>query len=305
MPELPDVVLYVESLERLLQGATLRDVRVRSPFVLRTFSPMIESAIGKRVEHFSRRGKRIVWEFSDGPLLLIHPMIAGRFHWKKIGYAARGKNDLIAFDFDSDTRSGHVKESGTMVLTEASKKKRAGVWVLNTIEEVNAYDPGGLDLLTATLEEFTARLHDGRHTLKRALSDPHKFDGIGNAYGDEILHAAKLSPLKRTDQLSSEEIERLFHAARETMTEWIARLREQTGDQFPERVTAFRPEMHVHGKFKESCPICDAPIQRIRYSDNECNYCPGCQTGGRILSDRSLARLLKDDWPKTLDELES
>ena len=295
MPELPDVVLYVESLQRLLGGAAVSDVRVRSPFVLRTFDPMIESIIGKKIERFSRRGKRVVWEFGDGPYLIVHPMIAGRFHWKRSGYAARGKNDLIAFDF----------ETGTMVLTEAAKKKRAGVWVVKTLEEVDAQDPGGLDLSNASLEEFRERLHQGRHTLKRALSDPKKFDGIGNAYGDEILHAAKLSPLKRTDQLSEEEIERLFHAANETLSEWIQRLRDQTGDGFPERVTAFRPEMRVHGKFKEACVVCGAPIQRIRYADNECNYCPGCQTGGRILSDRSLARLLKDDWPRTLDELDS
>ena len=295
MPELPDVVLYVESLQRLLGGAAVSDVRVRSPFVLRTFDPMIESIIGKKIERFSRRGKRVVWEFGDGPYLIVHPMIAGRFHWKKSGYAARGKNDLIAFDF----------ETGTMVLTEAAKKKRAGVWVVKTLDEVDAQDPGGLDLSNASLEEFRERLHQGRHTLKRALSDPKKFDGIGNAYGDEILHAAKLSPLKRTDQLSEEEIERLFHAANETLSEWIQRLRDQTGDGFPERVTAFRPEMRVHGKFKEACVVCGAPIQRIRYADNECNYCPGCQTGGRILSDRSLARLLKDDWPRTLDELDS
>ena len=295
MPELPDVVLYVESLQRLLGGAAVSDVRVRSPFVLRTFDPMIESIIGKKIERFSRRGKRVIWEFEDGPYLIVHPMIAGRFHWKRSGYAARGKNDLIAFDF----------ETGTMVLTEAAKKKRAGVWVVKTLEEVDAQDPGGLDLSNASLEEFRARLHQERHTLKRALSDPKKFDGIGNAYGDEILHAAKLSPLKRTDQLSEEETERLHHAARETLSEWIQRLRDQTGDGFPERVTAFRPEMRVHGKFKEACVVCGAPIQRIRYADNECNYCPGCQTGGRILSDRSLARLLKDDWPRTLDELDS
>ena len=295
MPELPDVVLYVESLQRLLGGAAVSDVRVRSPFVLRTFDPMIESIIGKKIERFSRRGKRVVWEFGDGPYLIVHPMIAGRFHWKRSGYAARGKNDLIAFDF----------ETGTMVLTEAAKKKRAGVWVVKTLEEVDAQDPGGLDLSNASLKEFRERLHQGRHTLKRALSDPKKFDGIGNAYGDEILHAAKLSPLKRTDQLSEEETERLHHAARETLSEWIQRLRDQTGDGFPERVTAFRPEMCVHGKFKEACVVCGAPIQRIRYADNECNYCPGCQTGGRILSDRSLARLLKDDWPRTLDELDS
>lgn len=295
MPELPDVVLYVESLERLLAGQTVRNVRVRSPFVLRTFQPMIEEIEGRQISGFSRRGKRIVFHFDQGPFLVVHPMIAGRFHWKRSGYAARGKNDLLAFVFDH----------GVMVLTEASKKKRAGVWVLATIDEVDAQDPGGLDVLSSDLKSFQQRLCIKNNTLKRALSDPQRFDGIGNAYGDEILHAAKLSPLKRTDQLNDSEIERLHQAAQQTLQSWIDRLREQTGDSFPERVTAFRPEMAVHGRFKDPCPVCGAPVQRIRYAENECNYCPGCQTDGRILSDRSLARLLKDDWPKTLDELEN
>ena len=295
MPELPDVVLYVESLRRLLGGQKLSNVRVRSPFVLRTFDPMIEELIGLEVTDFSRRGKRIVWHFGDGPFLVIHPMIAGRFHWKKTGYAARGKNDLLAFDFDA----------GVMMLTEAAKKKRAGVWVLRTIEEVDAVDPGGADVLSIDVATFAERLREENRTLKRAIADPKRFDGIGNAYGDEILHAARLSPLKRTGQLNDEEVQRLYEAARETLTQWIERLRDQTGDDFPEKVTAFRPEMAVHGKYNQPCPVCDAPIQRIRYAENECNYCAGCQTGGKILSDRSLARLLKDDWPKSLDELES
>ncbi len=295
MPELPDVTLYVESLERLLGGQVVRDVRVRSPFVLRTFDPPIESVVGKAVTEFSRRGKRIVWHFGEGPFVVVHPMIAGRFHWKKVGYGARGKSDLLALDFDD----------GVMVLTEVAKKKRAGVWVLSTIQDVDALDPGGIDVLSCTVDDFKTQLLVGNNTLKRALSDPKRFDGIGNAYGDEILHAARLSPLKRTSQLSDDETARLHAAAVTTLTTWIDRLREQTGEAFPEKVTAFRPEMAVHGKFKEECPVCQAPVQRIRYADNECNYCPGCQTEGRILSDRSLARLLKDDWPKTLDELES
>ena len=296
MPELPDVILYVESLHRLLAGETIRDVRVRSPFVMRTFDPAIESVIGGRVQSFSRRGKRIVWHIDGAPYVVVHPMIAGRFHWKKPGYAARGKHDLMALDFDT----------GTMVLTEVAKQKRAGVWLFRTAEEVDAIDPGGLDVLASDIDSFKARLCDGRHTLKRALADPKRFDGIGNAYGDEILHAARLSPMKRTDQLDDQEIDRLHQAAKETLAIWIDRLREQNADEeLPERVTAFRPQMAVHGKFKEPCPVCAAPVQRIRYADNECNYCPGCQTGGRILSDRSLARLLKDDWPKTLDELET
>lgn len=295
MPELPDVVLYVESLERLLAGETIRSILVRSPFVLRTFDPMIDEIVGQTVSGFSRRGKRIVWHLDGGIFLVLHPMIAGRFHWKKPGYASRGKNDLLGIGFDQ----------GVMVLTEASKKKRAGVWVLNNIAEVDAMDPGGIDVLSSSLDQFRHRLLSGKNTLKRALSDPKRFDGIGNAYGDEILHAAKLSPLKRTDQCDAGEISRLHEAAIETLLRWIDRLRMQTGDAFPEKVTAFRPEMCVHGKFKTPCPVCDAPVQRIRYADNECNYCPGCQTGGRILPDRSLARLLKDDWPKTLDDLDA
>lgn len=295
MPELPDVILYVESLSRLLSGQVVRDVRLRSPFLLRTFDPPLESVIGREVRDFSRRGKRVVWEFTDGDLfVIVHAMIAGRFHWKKPGYRARGKNDLLAFDFDH----------GVMMLTEASKQKRAGLWVTRSVDQVDAMDPGGIDVLSSDLAEFVAGIRSGNHTLKRALSDPKKFDGIGNAYGDEILHAAGLSPLKRTGQLSDEEIARLHLAAKQTLETWIDRLREQTGDQFPEKVTAFRSEMAVHGKFGEPCPVCDAPVQRIRYASNECNYCPGCQTEGRILSDRSLARLLKDDWPKTLEELE-
>ncbi len=295
MPELPDVVLYIESLERLLCGETIRNVRLRSPFVLRTFEPQIEEAIGKSITGFSRRGKRIVWHLQDGPFVVFHPMIAGRFYWKKTGYQTRGKNDLLSIDFDQ----------GVMVLTEASKKKRAGVWVLRSAEEVDSLDPGGVDVRTVPLEQFTAALCSKNNTLKRALADPKRFDGIGNAYGDEILHAARLSPLKRTQHLTDEEIARLHRAARQTLSAWIERLRLETGDKFPERVSAFRPEMAVHGKFKQPCPACGAPVQRIRYAENECNYCPLCQTEGRILSDRSLARLLKDDWPRTLDELEA
>ena len=288
------MVLYVESLDRLLTGLTIQDIRVRSPFVLRTFDPTIESLCGQPVRGFSRRGKRIVWHIGKQSYLVVHPMIAGRFHWKKPGYAARGKSDLLALDF----------ESGVMVLTEFAKKKRAGVWVLASEEEVDAMDPGGIDVLGSSLHDFREQLCSSNHTLKRALSDPKRFDGIGNAYGDEILHTAKLSPLKRTGQLDEDETQRLHVAAQETLALWIERLREQTGTKFPEKVTAFRPEMAVHGKFKQLCPICEAPVQRIRYADNECNYCPGCQTGGRILSDRSLARLMKDDWPKTLDDLD-
>ncbi|MEO1525856.1 MAG: DNA-formamidopyrimidine glycosylase family protein [Planctomycetota bacterium] len=294
MPELPDVITYVESLQRLLAGQTVESIRVRSPFVLQTFDPPIESMEGCIVNGFSRRGKRIVWHFESGLFLVVHPMIAGRFHWKKKSYSGRGKHDLLTLHF----------EDGVMALTEVSKQKRAKVWVLDSREAVDAMDPGGLDVMTCTLEAFSQILLRENRTLKRALCNPRAFDGIGNAFSDEILHAARLSPMKRTSQLSAVQIKSLYDATRTTMARWIQRLREQTGSGFPEKVTAFRPEMNVHGKFNEPCPDCGAPVQRIRYSSNECNYCPGCQTDGRILSDRSLARLLKDDWPKRLEDLD-
>ncbi|MEN0110894.1 MAG: DNA-formamidopyrimidine glycosylase family protein [Planctomycetota bacterium] len=303
MPELPDVVAYVESLNRLLTGEAVRGVRVRSPFVVRTFDPPIDEAVGRVVAGFSRRGKRIVWELGpsasggdDEPLfLVVHPMIAGRFHWKRVGYAGKSKNDLLTIAFDH----------GVMTLTEAASQKRAGVWVVTTRDEVDQMDPGGIDVLSCTPEEFAARLTEKNNTLKRALADPRRFDGVGKAYSDEALHAARLSPLKRTQQLSTEEIERLRQATRDTLRGWVDRLCGEAAEKgFPEKVTAFRPEMAVHGKFGEPCPVCGTAVQRIRYAANECNYCPRCQTDGRLLSDRSLARLLKDDWPKTIEELE-
>lgn len=261
---------------------------------MRTFEPAIDALVGRRVIGFSRRGKRIVWEL-DGPLYaVVHLMIAGRFHWKKPGYAGKSKSDLLAIGF----------EHGVMALTEASTQKRAGVWIVETLAEVDAMDPGGLDVLACDLPAFAARLGERNNTLKRALTDPKRFDGIGNAYSDEILHAAGLSPLKRTGQLSADETERLFEATRQTLRAWIDRFVAEAAKKFPERVTAFRPEMAVHGKYQEPCPICETEVQRIRYAANECNYCPRCQTGGKLLSDRSLARLLKDDWPRTIEELE-
>ncbi len=294
MPELPDIAAYTSALDRLLVGHEVRGVRVRSPFVVRTFEPAIESLVGRKLTGFSRRGKRIVWEF-DGPLFAVfHLMIAGRFHWKKPGYAGKSKSDLAAFAFDH----------GVMALTEASTKKRAGVWIVSTLDEVDAMDPGGLDALACGLDRFAECLREKNNTLKRALTDPRRFDGIGNAYSDEILHAAGLSPLKRTQRLSDEEVERLHDATRQTLTTWTDRLLAEAAGKFPEKVTAFRPEMAVHGKFKEPCPVCSTAVQRIRYAANECNYCPRCQTDGKMLSDRSLARLLKDDWPRTVEELE-
>ncbi len=294
MPELPDVLLYTRALSRLLVGSKINNIVLRSPFVLRTFEVPLESVHDRTVTEFSRRGKRIVWHLEPELYLVIHLMIAGRFHWSEKQKLPRSKNDLLAIQ----------TFLGTLMLTEASTKKRAGLWVLSSLSEVDAMDPGGLDLMSTSFERFQSRLALENRTLKRALTDPKKFDGIGNAYSDEILHAAHMSPLRRTHQLDIEEQMQLFQACRSTLQEWIDRLEGQNRDRFPERVTAFRPEMKVHGKFGERCPDCNAPIQRIRYVDNECNYCPGCQTQGRILADRSLSRLLNEDWPKTIEDLE-
>ncbi|MEL6104978.1 MAG: DNA-formamidopyrimidine glycosylase family protein [Planctomycetota bacterium] len=294
MPELPDVITYVEALDRLLAGQVIETVRIRSPFVLQTFDPPIETVCDRRVLGFSRRGKRVVWELEDEVYLVVHPMIAGRFHWKKVGYGGRGKNDLLTLHFNH----------GVMAVTEASKQKRAKAWVCDSIAQVDALDPGGLDVISCTLEQFATALRQENRTLKRALCNPKVFDGIGNAYSDEILLAARLSPMRRTSQLSDDEVQLLHEATQSTLSTWIERLREQSGDRFPEKVTAFREEMKVHGKFKQPCADCGTTVQRIRYSSNECNYCPRCQTDGKILSDRSLARLLKDDWPKSLEDLE-
>ena len=295
MPELPDVLLYVSALERLLRGATIRQLHIRSPFVLRTFEPDPSNIDGKCIEGFSHRGKRIVWHLEGDRHLVFHPMVAGRFHWKTKDVRPTGKNDLLAVATDC----------GTLMFTEASSKKRAGLWILCSLDAVNALDPGGLDVLTCTTAEFRERLQSENNTLKRALADPRRFTGIGNAYGDKILHAARLSPLRKTQQLSDEEVVKLHNAVRQCLTEWIERLAKKWGDKFPEKVTAFHPEMAVHGKFDQPCPVCAAPVQRIRYADNECNYCARCQTGGRVLADRSLSRLLKDNWPRNIDELES
>ena len=294
MPELPDVVAYVNALDRVLTGRKVEAVRVRSPFVVRTFEPAIDEVVGRRVVGFSGRGKRIVWRLEGDLFAVVHLMIAGRFHWKKPAYAGKAKSDLLVFAFDH----------GAMALTEAATQKRAGVWIVDSLAAVDAMDPGGLSVADSTLPDFRQALVAKNNTLKRALTDPKRFDGIGNAYSDEILHAAGLSPLKRTRQLSEGEVARLHVAARQTLNEWTDRLATEARDGFPERVTAFRPEMAVHGKFGDPCPACATAVQRIRYAANECNYCPRCQTEGRMLSDRSLARLLKDDWPRTIEEWE-
>ena len=291
MPELPDVTIYVERLNALYAGQRLERIILKNPFVLRTFEPDIFANEGVVVRRFHRQAKRILWEMDNGLWLVFHLMIAGRYHRKKPGAKPSGKNDMVAFQFPDST----------LMLTEASKKHRAALYCFADQAEVNALDRGGLDPLNCSRDEFVERLMKENHTLKRSLTDPRLFSGIGNAYSDEILHRAKLSPVKWTTRLDEEEKTRLYEAVIATMLEWTERLREQVGDGFPEKVTAFRPEMAVHGRFGMPCPVCASAIQRIVYSENETNYCAKCQNGGRILADRSLSRLLKDDWPRTLD----
>ncbi len=294
MPELPDITVYVEHLERRLVGETFVKARVKSLNLLRTVEPSLADAAGRRVTGVTRMGKRIVIALEGGLALVLHLMIAGRLRWKPVGAALPGKVGLAAFDFSS----------GTLVLTEASMRQRASLHVVAGAAALAALDPGGLEPLTATPEQFAAALAREDHTLKRALTDPRLFSGIGNAYSDEILHAARLSPLKRTRQLTAAEVARLHAAVRDTLVAWTERLRAETGEKFPEKVTAFRDGMAVHGRFRQPCPVCGAPVQRIVYAENETNYCARCQTGGRLLADRALSRLLHDDWPRTLEELE-
>ncbi len=297
MPELPDVLLYQTAIQKQFVGRELVKLSIKSPFVLRTFEVEPTAYQGKRLTAVSRLGKRLVLHFDANLFAVVHLMIAGRFHWKKAGTQPKSKVDLAALNY----------ENATLMLTEASSKKRAGLWLFDNPRDVQALHQPGLDVLTASLEEFQSVLCRSNNTLKRALTDPQRFDGIGNAYSDEILHAARLSPLTWTTRLTAEDIERLWQASRDTLSKWIARQQEEwltSGKPFPEHVTAFRPDMAVHGKYGEPCPICAAPVQRIRYAENECNYCARCQTGGRLLADRSLSRLLKDDWPKSIDDLE-
>jgi formamidopyrimidine-DNA glycosylase len=294
MPELPDVVVYLEALERRIVGQTLQRIRLGSPFVLRSVNPPISEAFRKRVVGLKRLGKRIVLQLEGDLYLVIHLMIAGRLHWKPPGAAIARKLGLAAFDFPN----------GTLVLTEAGTKKRASLHVVEGAAALKEHERGGLEVLEADLESFREALTRENHTLKRALTDPRLFSGIGNAYSDEILHAAKLSPVKQTRQLSDAEVEGLFGAVRKTLAAWVERLRAEAKENFPEKVTAFRKDMAVHGKYKQPCPVCAAPVQRIVYAENETNYCAKCQTGGRLLADRALSRLLKADWPKTLEEME-
>ena len=294
MPELPDVAVYVEHLDRLLAGRVLRKVRLASPFVMRSVAPSPGVLEGRPLRAVSRLGKRLVFSFEGNLFFVVHLMIAGRLRWREAGAPIPKKLGLLALDFDV----------GTLLLTEASPKKRAWVRVVAGEDALASLDPGGLEPLEATREAFAERLLSENHTLKRALTDPGLFSGIGNAYSDEILHRARLSPVALTSRLSAADVARLHAAVRDTLVEWTDRLRRDTGDRFPEKVTAFRPEMAVHGKFGKPCPACGTPVQRIVHADNETNYCPTCQTGGKLLADRSLSRLLRGDWPKSLEEME-
>ncbi|MFZ0625020.1 MAG: DNA-formamidopyrimidine glycosylase family protein [Acidimicrobiia bacterium] len=294
MPELPDITVYIEALERRVLGETLRGVRVASPAVLRTYDPPFDAAAGSAVKAIHRVGKRIVFEFEAGTFMVIHLMVAGRLRWETPGKAIPKKVGLAALDFDP----------GSLILTEQGTKKRAGIWVVGSWDEVTRLDRGGVEPLEIDDAEFGKALKGENRTLKRALTDPRIFSGIGNAYSDEILWRAKLSPVKRTGQLSDDEVRKLHEAVVGSLTEWTGRLRDEVGEGWPSKVTAFRDDMAVHGKYGVPCPRCGSKVQRIVYASNETNYCATCQTNGKLLADRSLSRLLKDDWPKTLEELE-
>jgi len=294
MPELPDILLYLHALRPRVVGKRVDKVRLVSPFLLRSIEPPLAAVEGRSIVDLHRLGKRIAFEAERELFLVFHLMIAGRFRWKPAGAKIPGKLGQLAIDF----------EHGSLLLTEAGTKHQASLHVVDGREALSRHDPGGLDVMEADLAAFSEALRRDNHTLKRALTDPHLFSGIGNAYSDEILHAARLSPFKQTGSLGDEEIARLFDATRRTLTAWIERLQDETGDEFPEKVTAFRPQMAVHGRYGKPCPDCGSPVQRVVYAANEANYCATCQTGGRLLADRSLSRLLREDWPRTLEELE-
>ena len=293
MPELPDVALYCEALAARIAGRELRRVRLGNPFLLRTAVPPVVEVEGKVVRGVRRLGKRIVLELDDDLYIVLHLMIAGRLRWLEPGAKSPARITLALLEFPN----------GTLAITEAGTKRRAAMHVVQGEASLQAMDAGGLEVLACDRNSFAARLTAENHTLKRALTDPHLFSGIGNAYSDEILHAAKLSPLKLTRSLTDAEVRRLHDATRSTLTAWIARLSAETGERFPEKVTAFHAEMAVHGRFRKPCPVCGSPVQRIVYAENESNYCAVCQTGGTLLADRSLSRLLKDDWPRSIDDL--
>ncbi|MEP6491931.1 MAG: DNA-formamidopyrimidine glycosylase family protein [bacterium] len=291
MPELPDVTVYAEALRRRVLGEPVEDVRLNTPFLLRTVEPPLSALVGKRVQSVERSGKRIVVGLDDDLFIVLHLMIAGRLHWKKHGTKIL-KRDLAVFEFPT----------GILTLTEAGTKRRASLYLVRGEAGLVEFARGGLEVLDATAEQFAERLRSENHTVKRSLTDPRLFSGIGNAYSDEILHRARMSPVKLTSRLTNDEVGALFDATRQILIEWTDRLRTETGDEFPEKVTAFRPEMVVHGKYKQPCLVCGSPVQRIRYADNETNYCARCQTDGRLLADRGLSRLLKQDWPRSIDE---
>jgi formamidopyrimidine-DNA glycosylase len=294
MPELPDILLYLHALRPRIVGQRITGVRLVSPFLLRSIDPPLSAVEGRRVTDLHRIGKRVVVEMEGELFLVFHLMIAGRFRWKPAGTKVPGKVGLLAIDF----------ENATLVMTEAGTKRQASLHVVQGRDALARHDPGGIDVMNIDLATFADALRRENHTLKRTLTDPHVFSGIGNAYSDEILHAAKLSPFKQTSGLTDEEASRLFDATRSVLADWIDRLQEEAGEEFPEKVTAFREGMAVHGRYGKPCPVCGSPVQRIAYASNEANYCVTCQTGGRLLADRSLSRLLREDWPRTLEELE-
>jgi formamidopyrimidine-DNA glycosylase len=294
MPELPDVAAYIEALQPRIGGKYLERVRLGSPFLLRTIEPPLSAAEGQTIVELRRVGKRIAIGLENDIWLVAHLMIAGRLHWRKAGAGLSGRQNLAAFDF----------ADGSLVFTEAGTRHRASLHVVAGHEGLKALDPGGIEIFESSFEEFVERLTSANHTLKRVLTDPRLFSGIGNAYSDEILHAAQLSPIAMTKKLTIDEQRRLWEFTRSTLRMWIDRLCAEAREKFPEKVTAFRPDMAVHGRYGLSCPVCGAKVQRIRYADNETNYCAKCQTGGRLLADRALSRLLREDWPRSLDELE-
>lgn len=294
MPELPDITIYVEALQRRITGQPIEEIRLNTPFLLRTVDPPLSELIGKRVLRVDRLGKRIVMEVEDQLFIVLHLMIAGRLHWKTRSAKGVGRGALAELVFPN----------GTLTLTEAGTKRRASLYLVRGHEGLAEHSRGGLEVFEASEEDFAARLRSENHTIKRSLTDPRLFSGIGNAYSDEILHRARMSPVKLTSRLTDGEIALLFDATKNTLIEWTDRLRAETGDEFPEKVTAFRPEMAVHGRYGQPCPVCGTPVQRIRYADNETNYCARCQTDGRLLADRALSRLLKQDWPRSIDEVE-
>jgi formamidopyrimidine-DNA glycosylase len=294
MPELPDILLYLHALRSRIVGQRVDRVRLASPFLLRSIEPPLATIEGRTIIDLHRLGKRVVMETEGELFLIFHLMIAGRFRWKPRGASVPGKVGLLALDFPN----------GTLLLTEAGTKRQASLHVAQGRDALAAHNPGGLEVLDADFEAFRTALVRENHTLKRALTDPHLFSGIGNAYSDEILHAARLSPFKQTRSVPDDEIRRLYDSTRVVLQQWTSRLKEENGDQFPEKVTAFREGMAVHGRYRQPCPDCGAPVQRVVYAANEANYCANCQTGGRLLADRSLSRLLREDWPRTLDELE-